>query len=269
MSRLPLPLCLSLLLCLTAASQDWEQQLIGDRDAANALFESGQLMEGATRLITGMHALPTDQPALVDPAAGNVQFLIFALEYLMTEEQVNTFTTQVLDTENNEFDNFIANLYNLQIGQESFGKTITTQDLQQMTASSNVFVRVGTLFILCEPYYFQDPIFVQQHLDILAAEFPTLGVTQEALLMADLAAQQQQQQQPEPEPETQAKSVDSGPALIAEDPSPAELQQMAASQRTRPDSQFLVRARGALGDLRNDTRRTGALGVLAEVAAND
>ncbi|MBI2425573.1 MAG: hypothetical protein HYV27_22300, partial [Candidatus Hydrogenedentes bacterium] len=165
MPRLLLPFCLTLLLCLTAASQDWEQQLIGDRDAANALFESGQLMEGATRLIAGMHALPTDQPALVDPVAGNVQFLVFALEYLMTEEQVNTFTTQVLDTENNEFDNFIANLYNLQIGQESPGKTITTRELHYLTSSSNVFVRVGTLFILCEPYYFQDPLFVQQHLD--------------------------------------------------------------------------------------------------------
>ncbi|HRI86662.1 MAG TPA: hypothetical protein PK869_00275 [Candidatus Hydrogenedentes bacterium] len=160
--------------------QDWITQIESERDAAYNQLTAGDLSDGAASLTNSLRNLPAEHPELMDTAYGSLQLLLYTMEYLMDETVRTQFVQQHLEPEQNDIDKFIIAAYNIYIGQDTPEKTVATQDLLAAAATTNPFARIGALFILSDPYFFDNADFTRQSQEILAAEYPDLAITLEA-----------------------------------------------------------------------------------------
>jgi len=163
-----------------SAPPEWIAQIESERDAAYSEITAGNLTAGSLALVQSLRALPVDHPELIDTAYGSVQLLLYTMEYLMDEPTRTQFVEQSLDPEHNPIDRFIVSGYNIYIGQDTPEKTLAAQDLLAAAATDNPFARIGALFILSDPYFFDNADFTRQSQEILAAEYPDLAITLEA-----------------------------------------------------------------------------------------
>ncbi|MCC6793598.1 MAG: hypothetical protein IT366_00660 [Candidatus Hydrogenedentes bacterium] len=159
---------------------NWVAAIEAEREAAYQEITSGNLAEGARALVQSLHNLPATQPDLIDDAYGSVQLLLYTMEYLMDESLRNQFVTGSLSPADDPLDQFIVSAYNVYIGQDTPEKTVATRELLASAATRNPFARIGSLFILSDPYFFDNADFTRQSQEILASEFPNLAITLEA-----------------------------------------------------------------------------------------
>ena len=160
--------------------KDWVASIEAEREAAYQEIISGNLADGANALVQSLRNLPATQPELIDDAYGSVQLLLYTMEYLMDETARNQFVTEALNPADDPLDRFIVSAYNVYIGQDTPEKTLATRELLAASATPNPIARIGSLFILSDPYFFDNADFTRQSQEILANEFPNLAITLEA-----------------------------------------------------------------------------------------
>jgi hypothetical protein len=175
----------TLILALSAFTRadevDWNAYLAAERVAANATIESGELTAGAARVMASLRAVPQDAPQYADTAWTSLQLLVFTMEYLMDDATLTAFLTQNLHANDTPMDRTVAAIYDIYIGQDSQGKAEAARRLDYIAAGDIVLPKLFALFTLSDPYYFENNAFATQHSTILAADFPTLELTQTAL----------------------------------------------------------------------------------------
>jgi len=165
------------------AAAQTEEGLRARRHRAFRTMTAGYPMEAASDLLNAIRALPTDDPTMVDMASGNLQLLIFDINFLMTEQMRDEFFANVLDTKEREIDAFVVTLH-----EASIQKTVKELEdyllrLWKYAQSPNEFIAPIALYLLSNPYYSQDTEAGMVAANQMAARYPHLEATRNMLAL--------------------------------------------------------------------------------------
>jgi len=169
--------------------------LDASRQAALDRIEAGDRPGAVRLLLDTLRAIPPDKPELAAPAIGAIQLLLFTNEYLMTNEECAALykgvfvpdlekNPQVLDEQ--AIDRFVMLLmrYTDDAGMTQKEVDASFLELVRLSHCSHKAVRLGALFMLCDPYYFYDNDIIRQSANRILDEFPNEYLAQEAQRLA-------------------------------------------------------------------------------------
>ena len=174
-------LAISGLGALTNARAQSEEELRAQRHQAFRTMISGQPIEAASSLIEVIRALPTDDPSIVDTATGNLQLLIFDVNFLMDDRMRQEFFTKVLDTKESEIDAFIVTLHEASIQKTPQELETFLNRLWEYSRSDNDFISAVALYLLANPYYSDGTDIGAEASKQMAARFPNIEATRNML----------------------------------------------------------------------------------------
>lgn len=157
------------------------QAILTARSQAETQISQGQLIESGNTLLASLRAIPSNRAELADAAHGNVQLAVFMMEYLMPEALLTDFVTNHVKADDFATDKLVVTVYNMFIGQPSEGNMEAGRELTYLTTSENKIVRAIALYVVSDPYFFDNEDFTEQHIGFLATDYPNLELTQVAL----------------------------------------------------------------------------------------
>lgn len=175
-----LGLLIPLAAALPADAQS-ESEFRNQRHEAFRMITAGYPMEAANELLLTIRSLPPDDPALVDTASGNLQLLIFDINFLMTDPMREQFFTKTLNTEKSEIDSFIVTLHEASIQKSVKELEDFLARLWKYSQSSNDFIAAIALYLLSNPYYSQDTEAGMVAANEMATRYPNLEATRNML----------------------------------------------------------------------------------------
>ncbi len=168
---------------LAQAAAPTESDLLTQRHQAFRTMTAGYPMQAAVDLLNGIHALPTDDPAVLDYAGGNLQLLLFDTNLLMTEPMRNEFFTKLLDTKENEIDALIATLHEASLKLTPEQAEDFLGRLWKYSQSSNDLVAGVALYLLADPYYTEDMDIGIEASHEMVTRYPNLEATRNMLAL--------------------------------------------------------------------------------------
>ncbi len=165
------------------------------RQEALDAIEAGNRIEATHSLLNALRAIPPDKPELAAPAIGVIQLLLFTNEYLLSNEECaelykNTFAP---DMEKNPevlaaqaMDRFVMLLmrYTDDAGMTQDEVNASFLELVRLSHCEHKAVRMGALFMLCDPYYLHENDMVRQSANRILEEFPGEYLAHEAQRLA-------------------------------------------------------------------------------------
>jgi hypothetical protein len=155
--------------------------LLSARSQAEMLISQGEFIQAGNGLLASLRALPPDRSELADPAHGNLQLAVFMMEYLMPESTLTEFVTSHAKADEFVTDKLVLAVYDMFIGQASEGNMAAARALTYLTTNENQVVRAIALYVVTDPYFFDNQEFTEQHIALLSTDYPDLELTQVAL----------------------------------------------------------------------------------------
>ena len=157
--------------------------LLKAREAAEGHLDKVDYLQAAIVVIESLRSLPPERTDLADAAYGNVLLAEFIMQYLMQYPVLTTLVEKHVDEERYPTDKYVVNLYHIFLGLDTEGKTAALREMQMQTGprDEHALVRVMALFSMSDPYFvFPSIQLADQHVEILAEEYPDLLLTQTA-----------------------------------------------------------------------------------------
>jgi tetratricopeptide (TPR) repeat protein len=151
------------------------------RHAAFDRITTGQPYEAAIDLVTQMAAYPSENRYMADIAGGNMHLLLFTMGWLLTDDQLHFFMTDVLKPKENELHRLIDSIYRLvnPLEEQEYYAYLSTLD--ELTYSENHYVAVVALYASSNPYISRDMHVGPENRRRMASEYPDLRATTSAL----------------------------------------------------------------------------------------